>query len=42
MPLQVDIDPLKAMELFYRGEELGVWEGEFIKNEKKRGLVYPP
>lgn len=42
MPLRVDIDPLKAMELFYQGEKLGVWEGEFIKNEKKRGLVYPP
>lgn len=41
MPLQVDIDPLKAMELFYQGEKLGVWEGEFVKNEKKRGLVYP-
>lgn len=42
MSFYVDIDPLKAMEIFYDGEKLGVWEGEFIKNENKRGLIYPP
>ena len=41
MKLHVDIDPLKAMEIYYDGEESGVWEGEFIKNEKQRGLVFP-
>lgn len=41
MKLRVDIDPLKAMEIYYDGEESGVWEGEFIKNEKQRGLVFP-
>lgn len=41
MALYVDIEPLKAMELFYEGEELGFWEGDFIKNEKQKGLVYP-
>ena len=30
------------MEIFYEGEESGVWEGEFIKNEKKRELFFPP
>ena len=42
MALHVDISPLKAMEIFYEGEELGFWEGVFIKNEKQHGLVYPP
>ena len=42
MALHVDISPLKAMELFYEGEELGFWEGDFIKNEKQHGLKYPP
>lgn len=40
--LITDIEPLKAMEIFYEGEESGVWEGEFIKNEKKRELFFPP
>lgn len=42
MALLYNLDPLKAMELFYDGEKRGVWNGEFIKNEKKRGLVLPP
>ena len=41
MALHVDISPLKAMEIFYEGEELGFWEGDFIKNEKQHGLKYP-
>lgn len=42
MGLTIHIEPLDAMKIFYEGEESGVWEGEFIKNEKKRGLVFPP
>lgn len=40
--LITDIEPLRAMEIFYDGEESGVWEGEFIKNEKNRELFFPP
>lgn len=37
-----DLEPLAAMELFYDGEKNGVWNGDFIKIEKKNGLVVPP
>lgn len=39
--MKTNIAPLEAMGLFYRGETLGVWEGDFIKNQKKRGLQLP-
>lgn len=42
MAIQYNIAPLEAMKLFYDGEKRGVWNGDFIKNEKKRGLVLPP
>lgn len=42
MAVLYNISPLKAMELFYDGERRGVWKGDFIKNEKERGLVLPP
>lgn len=42
MSVLYNLSPLKAMELFYDGEKRGVWDGDFIKNEKKRGLVLPP
>lgn len=35
MSFKIDIDPLEALEIFYKGEKLGAWEGDFIKNEKK-------
>ena len=38
MALQINIEPLKALELFYDQEKLGVWEGDFIKNAKQRNL----
>lgn len=41
MAVLYNISPLKAMELFYDGERRGVWKGDFIKNEKERGLVLP-
>ena len=41
MSFKIDIDPLEALEIFYKGEKLGAWEGDFIKNEKKRGLKLP-
>lgn len=42
MAVLYNIGPLKAIELFYDGEKRGVWKGDFIKNEKERGLVLPP
>ncbi len=42
MAVLYNLSPLKAMELFYGGEKRGVWKGDFIKNEKERGLVLPP
>ena len=39
--LEVDIDPLKALEIFYEGETLGFWEGDFIKAEKKYSVRLP-
>jgi len=41
MSWKIDIEPLEALEIFYKGEKLGAWEGDFIKNEKKRGLKLP-
>lgn len=41
MALQINIEPLKALELFYDQEKLGVWEGDFIKNAKQRHLKLP-
>lgn len=40
--LKVGLTPLEALAKFYDGEELGVWEGDFIRNEKRRGLELPP
>lgn len=39
--MEFDIEILQALDQFYRGEKLGVWEGDFIKNERKRGLKLP-
>lgn len=36
-----NLDPLSAMDLYYSGERNGIWNGDFIKNEKQRGLVLP-
>ena len=42
MAVLYNLEPLAAISLFYDGEKNGVWEGDFIKNEKKRGLCLPP
>lgn len=42
MSLSYNLAPLAALELFFDGEKNGVWEGDFIKNEKERGLTVPP
>lgn len=42
MGLRVDIGPLEAMKILYGGEKNGVWKGDIIKNERKRGLKLPP
>lgn len=42
MGIQYNLDPISSLELFYDGEHHGVYIGDFIKNEKKRGLVLPP
>lgn len=42
MAVIYNIEPLAAMDMFYDGEKNGVWNGGFIKNEKKNGLVVPP
>lgn len=40
--IHYNIDPISSLELFYDGEHHGVYRGDFIKNEKKNGLVLPP
>ena len=42
MAVLYNLDPLAAMDLFYDGEKNGVWNGDFIKNEKQNNLVLPP
>lgn len=42
MAVLYNLEPLAAMGLFYDGEKNGVWNGDFIKNEKERGLSLPP
>lgn len=42
MAIQYNLEPLAAISLYYDGEQNGVWEGDFIKNEKERGLCLPP
>lgn len=42
MSIRYDLDPISALELFYDGEHHGVYKGDFIKNEKKKGLILPP
>ncbi|MDE6727505.1 MAG: hypothetical protein K2J80_06150 [Oscillospiraceae bacterium] len=42
MAVLYNLEPLAAMDLFYDGEKNGVWNGDFIKNEKQNGLVLPP
>lgn len=42
MAILYNLHPLEAIKLYYGGERHGVWNGDFIKNEKKRGLVVPP
>lgn len=41
MAIRYNIEPLAALSLYYDGEKNGVWEGDFIKNEKERGLILP-
>lgn len=41
MSIQYNLEPLAALSLYYDGEKNGVWEGDFIKNEKERGLCLP-
>lgn len=41
MAVLYDIEPLKAIELFYDGEHNGVWNGDFIKAQKQSGLEIP-
>lgn len=41
MAILYNLDPLSAIGIFYRNEKNGVWNGEIIKNEKKRGLILP-
>lgn len=41
MAIRYNLHPLEAIGLYYGGERHGVWNGDFIKNEKKRGLVVP-
>lgn len=42
MSISYNLEPLAALELFYDGETNGVWDGDFIKNEKERGISIPP
>lgn len=42
MAILYNLEPLAAVDLFYGGEKNGVWNGDFIRNEKTRGLVLPP
>lgn len=39
--IEVGLTPLDALAKYYDGEELGVYEGDFIRNEKRRGLKLP-
>lgn len=39
--LKVGLTPLEVLAEYYGGEELGVWEGDFVRNEKRRGLKLP-
>lgn len=39
--IHYNIDPIASLELFYDGEHHGVYKGDLIKNEKKKGLVLP-
>lgn len=41
MGVVYNIEPLKAIELFYDGEHNGVWNGDFIKAKKQSGLEIP-
>lgn len=41
MAVLYNIEPLKAIELFYDGEHNGVWNGDFIKAKKQSGLEIP-
>ena len=42
MSIRYNMDPISSLELFYGGEHHGVYRGDFVKNEKKRGLALPP
>lgn len=42
MAVLYNMEPLAAMDMFYDGEKNGIWNGDFIKNEKKNGLEFPP
>lgn len=39
--IQIDIEPLEALRVFYGGETLGVWRGDITAAEKKRKLFLP-
>ena len=41
MSLGIQVEPLEALEFFHKGEELGIWENDLIRNEKKRDLYLP-
>ena len=41
MAVLYNMEPLKAMELYYDGEQNGVWNGDFIKMKKQSGLEIP-
>lgn len=41
MALEVDIAPLRALEIFYDGEKLGIPEEALVRAEQKRGLILP-
>lgn len=41
MTIKINLDPLDALRIFYEDETLGVWNGDFIKNEKQRRLRLP-
>ena len=35
------MDVLQALQQFYSGEEMGVWEGDFMKCEKQNAVFIP-
>lgn len=39
--LEVGLSALEVLEKYYDGEKLGVWEGDFVRNEKRRGIKLP-